>query len=298
MNITEHTAPQRSPEWHQARRGRLTGSMVGAVLGLSPNLTREGALRRMVRDYHGAEPEFAGNVATEYGINHESLALVDFRMQTGLEVKACGFFSADLDGIPIGASPDGIVDNQPALVEIKCPFGLCNDKQPTFKLALDQPHYLAQMKMQMLLTGAERTYFVQWNTHAMDITIVPFDRDWWPSVRDQLAAFWADYQAALLEPKPHLEALRKVIDTPEARKLLAEYDECLEQIERATERKREIMERFEGMTDGRNSIIAGRLMTKTSKAGSIAYAAIVKEWAESLDVEPYRGKPVQYWTLK
>ena len=56
---------QRSPEWFKARIGRLTGSNIGAALGLTPWKTPDDLIRQMVREYHGAEPEFVGNAATE-----------------------------------------------------------------------------------------------------------------------------------------------------------------------------------------------------------------------------------------
>ena len=43
---------QNTPEWHAARKGRVTASMVGAILGVAPYMTRADAMRRMVRDYH------------------------------------------------------------------------------------------------------------------------------------------------------------------------------------------------------------------------------------------------------
>ena len=65
------TPQQQSPEWFQARKGRVTGSMVGAILDIAPYMTRDQALRSMVRAYHGAPSEFTGNVATEYGNKNE-----------------------------------------------------------------------------------------------------------------------------------------------------------------------------------------------------------------------------------
>jgi len=55
---------QRSPQWFKAREGRVTGSSVGAILGLSPFMAPDDVMRRMVREYHGAEAEFQGNSAT------------------------------------------------------------------------------------------------------------------------------------------------------------------------------------------------------------------------------------------
>jgi hypothetical protein len=78
---------------------------------------------------------------------------------------------------------------------------------------------------------------------------------------------------------------------------MREYDECLDQIDRATERKTEIAEKLVAMTDGRNSLIAGRKVTLVERAGAISYAKVVKDWAASVDLEPYRGKPSQFWKI-
>ena len=77
---------QRSPEWHEQRKLRLTGSRIGAILGLSPWQTPENVLRQMVREYHGAESEFTGNPATDWGNQHETRALLAFMRNTGLQV--------------------------------------------------------------------------------------------------------------------------------------------------------------------------------------------------------------------
>ena len=45
---------QRSKEWFAKRIGRVTGSNVGAILGLNPYKTADDVLREMVRAYHGA----------------------------------------------------------------------------------------------------------------------------------------------------------------------------------------------------------------------------------------------------
>ena len=58
---------QRTPEWYEARKGRITASSVGAILGLSPHAKPDDVMRRMIREYQGLEPEFTGNTATEYG---------------------------------------------------------------------------------------------------------------------------------------------------------------------------------------------------------------------------------------
>ena len=46
-------APQRSQQWHEARKSKITGSVSGAILGLNPYMTPKAVMRRLVRDFHG-----------------------------------------------------------------------------------------------------------------------------------------------------------------------------------------------------------------------------------------------------
>ena len=47
-------APQRSQQWHEARKSKITGSVSGAILGLNPYMTPEAVMRRLVRDFSRA----------------------------------------------------------------------------------------------------------------------------------------------------------------------------------------------------------------------------------------------------
>ena len=62
---------QRSEEWFNIRKGRVTGSAVGAILGIAPFAKQADILRRMVRDWHKAPSEFVGNIATQWGTMNE-----------------------------------------------------------------------------------------------------------------------------------------------------------------------------------------------------------------------------------
>ena len=110
---------QRSEEWFEARKGRVTASMVGAILGVSPNLSRAGAMRRMVREREGAPAEFTGNIATDYGEANEEGAVAEYYLETGNRVDKVGFVTKE-DWA--GCSPDGLIGSDGGL-EAKCPFG-------------------------------------------------------------------------------------------------------------------------------------------------------------------------------
>lgn len=283
---------QRSPEWFSARKGRVTASMVGAILGVAPYMSRENAMRRMVRDFHGAPSDFDGNVATAWGVQNEDGACFEFTLETGITVEKCGFFPRD-DWA--GASPDGLTGDG-GLIEIKAPFSLKDKDEPAFKTAKEQPHYRAQMQFQMWVTGKAFTHFWQWAPKGTKHEIVHYDTEWIDENLPKLRAFYAEYLKEIDNPD-HLQPLRKVVEMVNARKLLDEYDDLVLSIEFAESRKKEIMAEFEKLADGRDSLIWGRKFTKVEKAGSVSYAKVVREKLPDLDLTPWTGKPSQYWKL-
>jgi len=285
---------QRSPEWIDARRGRITASSVGAILGLSPHQSREGVMRRMVREYHGAEPEFTGNIATDHGRYNEPGALAEFIMETGLHVDHVGFIAFE-DWA--GCSPDGLIGTKRGL-EIKCPFGKRKDAAPEFKPLVEQPHYEAQVQFSMAVTGRSCWYFYQWAPGGSKLETIDASAEWQAENMPKLRQFYAEYLDEIRAPEAHLEAKRIIIDTPAAHKLVAEFDDLAEAIERAEARKKEVLAEMVAMSGDRNAIIAGRNLTKTERVGAVSYAKALAAAAPGFDVEPFRGKPSSFWGLK
>ncbi len=284
---------QRSQEWFAARKGRITGSMVGAILGLDPNTSRDEAMRRMVRAYQGLPSEFEGNIATSWGTNHEQEAREAFEYDTGCKVIPATFVVHPT--LPwLGASPDGYVDDY-AVLEIKCPFGLRDKSKPVaFKTIKEQPHYYAQMQIQMYCTDRVSCYFWQWTPNDQKLEAVDYDPIWIEVNLPKLEAFYNEFLAICDVP---LEE-KLVIDNPILRQKLAEYDDLAKEIEAAEARRKAILDQLVFESAGEDAVICGRKLTKVERAGSVSYAAVVKEHLPSLDLEKYRGKPSTYWTLK
>lgn len=285
---------QRTPEWYAARKGRVTASNVGAILGLDPYRNADDVLRAMVREYHGAEREFTGNAATEWGTANEALAKAAFELEYGVTVEPASFV-VHPEHDWLGASPDGWAgDNM--IVEIKCPFGLRNDAVPSFKPISEQPHYYAQMQVQMACTGTSVCVFIQWSPAALSVTWVGFDEKWWEENFPALEYFHMNYFAEI-DNQDHLKPKRKEVETVDAKRLLQEYDDTLEIIDQATERKKELLAKFVEMTNGQDGLICGRKLTKVVSQGSVSYAKVVKEHCPNVDLEPYRGKASESWRL-
>jgi len=285
---------QRSEEWFKARKGKLTGSNIGAALGVNPWKTPEDLIRQMVREYHGAESEFTGNIATEYGRLHEPLATMDYMSLSGNMVDDTGFHVHPLHDW-LGASPDGFVDDC-GVVEVKCPFGQRNKNPPEFETCADQSHYFAQVQMEMACTGRQWCDFYQWAKHGDSLERIDYDPKWFTDNLPVLLSFYHRYINELENPV-HLEDKHKEINTITAQKLIDEYDELSATIDDSTARKKEVLSEIVKISKERNSLVCGRKLTLVERKGSIAYAKVVKEHLKDLDLKPYTGKPSEYWRL-
>lgn len=283
---------QRTPEWFAARVGRITGSNAGAALGMNPYKSPDDLIRQMVRDHHGAPSEFVSNIATEYGNTHEPLAMMEFAGVTGIFPDEVGLLVHPKHEW-LAASPDGVVE-QRAVVEIKCPFSLRSAKEPVFKACAEQPHYYAQVQMEMACAQVSECYFFQWAPNGHSLEIVDFDAAWWDENFIKLHDFYQWYLSEIDNPE-HLEAKEVEINTLKAKKLLDEYDDCAMREGNAAARKKEIMAELIAMAKDRDALVHGRKLTKVSRIGSVQYAKIPE--LKGLDLDQYRGNPSTYWKL-
>jgi hypothetical protein len=248
----------------------------------------------MVREYHGAPTEFEGNIATEYGTRNEAGALTEYIMETGNAVEQVGFINLEHWA---GCSPDGLIGEDGGL-EIKCPFGLRKDVAPSFKPLKEQPHYYDQVQFSLWVTGRQWWHFYQWSPNGTMLEVVRVNELWQAFSLPTLRQFHAEYVDERKMPDIHLEPKRPIIDTPEAHRIMAEYDQICDALDRAEERKKELLADMVKIAGEKNVVFAGRKLTKTEKAGAIAYGKAVKALMPDADLEPYRGKPSSYWGVK
>lgn len=302
--MTDNNVPQLSKEWFSLRKGRITGSRIGAILGLSPWQKPDDVLRDMVRDYHGAPTEFEGNPATRHGQMNERRAVLAFMKETGLHVDDCGFFSY---GQRLGASPDGLVGDD-AVVEIKVPFGLRNSAEAQFKPLAEQPHYEAQVQMELLATDRKYAYFVQYVPpkgdvfapgyvgEQINVEVVQRDYSWIDRVLPVISEFYELYLDEIDNPQ-HLEPKRVNVLSNNAHDLLVEIDAIRERKKIDAAREKEIIDQLVGIAGEKDALIFGRKLTQTQGRKTIAYARAIKDLAPDADLSAYETVGKRSWRL-
>ena len=293
---------QGSQEWKEARKSRISGSRVGAILGLSPWQKPSDVLRAMVREYHGAPSEFLGSVATDHGNNNEQRALLAFMRESGLDVDQCGFFPY---GELMGASPDGLTSDG-GVLELKVPFGLRNEQAAQFKPLADQPHYACQVQMEILAAGRSHAYFAQYVAPKGDplshdyvpeqikIERVEADPEWLDRNLPAISAFYALYVEELNNPE-HLEPLRVVIETPEAGTIITELDAVRQRQKDDAAREKELMASLIQLADGKDALIHGRKLTHVAGRKSVAYAKALEALAPGADLTKWTSTSKDSW---
>lgn len=293
---------QRTAQWLEARKGRVTGSLAGAALGLCHWRKPHDVLRAMVREYHGYPSEFESNPAVDWGVHHEKVGLLAFTGETGLFVHECGFIPyADFSG----ASPDGLTDDD-GILEIKVPYSLRKQNPAQFKALKDQPHYYAQVQIEMLAADKKHGYFYQYVPEQGDVfdpSYVPpqsklepveLDQEWLTENMPKLRAFHDLYLSELENPE-HLEPLRVVIDDAKAQSIVNRLGELDDSLAKLEEERADLIQSLINMAGSKNALICGRKLTLVERKGNVDYAKLLKDVAPDINTEAYRKKSSTSW---
>lgn len=282
---------QGTKEWFEERKGRITGSRVGAILGLSPFASRNDVMREMVREHFGSERELKGNVATNYGNEHEDTAIAQYEAETGSLVVSTGFHTL---GDMLGASPDGLV-GEDGLIEIKCPYS------KKIKPISEQHHYGAQVQMELLCTGRKWCDFVTWTPNAMTIERVERDSEWLLSHESELTEFYQNYLATIEchdLSAPHLEDLIKERNDDKWKAFAATYIEAKQLLDAAKlyelKCKKDLLE----MAAGKKTHGFGLLVYPVSGRKTIKYQEALNKLAPDADLSEFTKQGAQSWSIR
>ena len=169
---------QGSPEWLAERAGKVTASMVSAVLMNPETAGFRDYQAQLVAEILTGKPQGSDytNAHMAFGTEMEPLARSAYEAETGFSVDEVGFCQhPTIDRA--GASPDGLVGNS-GLVEIKCPKVATH---LAYLIAGVVPAgYKNQMLWQMACTGRDWCDFASFRPDLpehLQLFIVRFKRD-------------------------------------------------------------------------------------------------------------------------
>jgi len=139
-------AKQRSDEWLEARKGKITASLAAACLGLDKHKGPMAAWREITgKSVQRDNPYMA------HGRFYEPHALTAYENETGALIRPTGFWIHPK--YPwLGASPEALIGKD-GLVEIKCPKRLPTEISPPYQL---------QMTVQLAVTERAWCDFFAW----------------------------------------------------------------------------------------------------------------------------------------
>ena len=157
---------QKSEEWHQVRKGKMTASHAQAIGNVSKGLESY-CWEICSKFFEKEEDEKYTNPDMDRGNELEAEARNIYEMEKNVEVEEVGFI--ELNDY-VGCSPDGLVGDDGG-VEFKC-----HKNQIFFELLLGkreiESKYIWQIQMNLLITGREWWDFVAYNpNYSKDIFI-------------------------------------------------------------------------------------------------------------------------------
>jgi putative phage-type endonuclease len=276
---------QKSEQWFNERRP-VTGSRIGGILNLSPWSNEDSVLREVVRQHHKAESEFKGNIATQWGEDHEQDGINWYESQSGNLVEEHGL-SVHPDFDWISYSADGIVNGK-ILVEVKAPYSQ--------KIPEEVPmHYWAQVQLGMEVLGLESCDFIYWSPDVQRLFVVVRDEAWFEQVLPKLQDFYERYLKELDNPK-HLEDRKVTIETEEWAMAANEYIEAKASLAVAQEREKAAKERLVSLAGERSAQGAGVSLSRVEREGSLRYSKFIKDQGLSVP-DSYRGKPSVFYKV-
>ncbi len=289
-------AAQGSSQWHAARKGRITASVIGKVI---MNKGRDEVLRDMVRDALGYPRAFQGNVATEYGHAHEDEARTEYAINTGNAVAETGFHQHP-EHEWLGASPDGLVGDD-GLVEIKAPFKLRDaDEVPRELVMLDDGDlYWHQMQAQMAVMGRAWCDFAVWCPGDIKVRRYLRHPDWLGWALDTCEPFLAYLKGVLADSDKaeRVADMTQDMGGNEEWQALAEiYRSFDAHIKQLKEGQNEVRDRLVELACDRRSSGAGISVSPVTRSGGVDYKAMAE--AAGVDPEQYRKPASTSWQIR
>lgn len=180
IQYSELNMEQGSNEWIAARKGKVTASQLDKLLTpakLEKSKQFEDflytSIAEIVSDY---TKDNITTFAMERGKELEPIAREVYMQENFCNVRTVGF----LDCGDYGYSPDGLIDDEKKIIEIKCPLGNTHTK---YLINNDMfiKDYNLQIQMGLLITGFDSCDLISYNPdfydHKHQLLVINVKRD-------------------------------------------------------------------------------------------------------------------------
>lgn len=283
-----------SPE----RNGRITASVVGAILGCKGAFnSRDKVVKDLVTAMIGNEVKRFSSRATEHGHVNEARAVQIYVEKNQL---ANLYYTGDEQRFfPIetwlGATPDGLVDSR-GLIEVKCPY--------SERYIEPSENYYAQMQIQMYCTDRDWCDFVvywreQDGAEVHHITRIERNQEWLLVNLPKLKTCWDEAQALAnnLDRASDLLAPEERTDD-EWLMYTNMYKDILANIEHYEQEKESVKRQLISLANEKPASGNGVSLNISQKKGSVKYSEALKKLCPDADLTPWTGEPTTVYTIK
>lgn len=279
------TIIQRSPEWFEARRTRVTASEAAGLLGFSKYTSAAGARRAWIAKYRGAVKDF-DNAHMARGRRLEPLIMEEIERLDGCLLMQDG-------GRPhddwLWASADAWADGTAHGYEIKAPASLFE--------AEDREDYLLQMYIQAIVYRWDTVELVQGVEFGdgLELKRNPYTTDQlsrrFPDVLTKLHALHTEMVAeAQQEPED------TSINTEAWNEAEAAYVVAKESSDQAKAVLDEAKERLMVACEGKPARGSMLQVIEQTRQGTVDTKKLAKD--AGLDLDAYRGEPTTFLTIR
>lgn len=279
MNIIH--LEQNTPAWHAWRQTRFGASDAAAMLGISPYKTRE----QLMREKQGVITKIGDYQRELFAAGHaaEKAIMPHLEDVTGQPITPCVMEGENR----ITASLDGVNFEGTLIIEHK----LLRDSDASrkrFDMATRgeiAEHDMAQVQQQLMVSGAEKCWFVvsDGTPNNMAIADVFPDAVWFARIREGWAQFARELDAAADE-------------VPQI--LAQEYRDLDAQIKAMQSQQQAVKDQLIALAEdaGSDSLAVGGITLKRIESkGAVDYKAI--PMLKDIDLEPYRKPATTTWRI-
>lgn len=196
MNINTE---QGTPEWLQARLGKVTASKIVNVMAKGIGATRKTYMSSLKAERLSGQPTpFFSSSVMDWGTEQEPQAKKYYSFFTENKIKDVGFIDhPEIDWT--GASPDGLI-NKDGLIEVKCPK--TNTHIEFLETEKIKRGYMLQMQWQMACTERDWCDFVSYDPRLpvdlkMHIIRVERNSELIQEIATEIEAFLLELEASI-----------------------------------------------------------------------------------------------------